>query len=294
MSVASSEPRPTERTKRLLFGSATHCGFPGCHKKLIFRFGDLLTIVVDIAHIRSGLPAGPRHVPDYGPVREFANLLLLCSKHHRLIDDHPEDFPIGTLEDWKEAQVSEAGTPLAADLVASLRLQISELAGELGTIASPAPNRNASVQLLCGRGSLSDAVMLPLANYRRVTFEDVVSIVYLGIEVRHHEPLHVRQAGLEFAFDDAPSAVYLPPELKHCGAGLEVRLIDQKELRDSMVRLARTTNRLPQRFRGFVELSDDRQVRSEWTPMLDLPIWRDDITDADLLRLARQPVAPPS
>ncbi|WP_177226586.1 hypothetical protein [Saccharopolyspora shandongensis] len=41
-------------------------------------------------------------------------------------------------------------------------------------------------------------------------------------------------------------------------------------------------------FRGFVQLSDGRQVSSEWTSMLELPIWRDGITEDDLRRLMRR------
>ncbi|WP_190813524.1 HNH endonuclease [Saccharopolyspora pogona] len=90
--MAVRETEPTERTKRLLFGSATHGGFSSCPEPLIYQYDGLLKINVDVAHIRSGRDDGPRYVEGYDRVRELENLLLLCRKHHRLVDDHPDDF----------------------------------------------------------------------------------------------------------------------------------------------------------------------------------------------------------
>jgi hypothetical protein len=49
--------------------------------------------------------------------------------------------------------------------------------------------------------------------------------------------------------------------------------------------------RLPQQFRGFVQLGDGRQVSDEWTPMRELPIWRDETTEEDIQRLQHRPSA---
>lgn len=55
--------------------------------------------------------------------------------------------------------------------------------------------------------------------------------------------------------------------------------------------LGKATRRLPLRFRGFVQLGDGRQVSGAWTPMLELPIWREEINEDDLRRLMRRPSA---
>lgn len=280
--MADHEPEPTERTKRLLFGSATHCGFSGCPEPLVYRYGALLTINVDVAHIRSGREDGPRFVYGYDRVREFENLLLLCRKHHRLVDDHPGDFPTEMLEDWKERQIAAAGTPVTDELVIALRQQVTDLATTLSAFTGS--RRDTSVRLLCGRGSTSEAVMLPLAEYQKVKFEDVVSITYLGVEVRDHAPLHLRAAGLEFGFDDGPSAVLLAPDRMHRAEDQEIRLIHQNMLRSAVLRLGQSTHRLPQRFRAFASLSDDSQVSSDWMQMIELPIWGEGITKNDLHR----------
>ncbi|MFI5591103.1 hypothetical protein ACIA5G_39050 [Amycolatopsis sp. NPDC051758] len=252
-----------------------------------------MTVTVEIAHIRSEKPRGPRHVPGYEPVHEFENLLLLCLKHHKMVDDNPDVFPIELLEEWKEIQVGQTGTTLDEDVVAALLQQVSTLSETITALTGPTPARTATVQLLAGRGGNREAAMMPLDVYRRVTFEDVPSIVYLGVEIRDHGLLRVRQAGLEFDFGGASAettAVYLlPSEIFSRNDQHEVRLVDQDRLRSSMLKLGQATARLPLRFRGFVQLDDGRQVSGPWTPMLELPIWRDEITEDDLRRLMRRP-----
>lgn len=287
--MASGKSEPSEKTKRLLFGSATRCGFPDCLEPLVLRYREIMSINAEVAHIRSDKPQGPRHVPGYQPVHAFENLLLLCGKHHKLVDDNADAFPIELLEGWKEVQIGEAGTALADDLLAALRQQVSSLTETVAALSSPTPARAATVQLLAGRGSLTEAVMLPLDAYRRVTFEDVPSIVYLGVEVSDHGQLLVQRAGLEFDLGAGLPAVYLPPDIRHRGDGREVRLIDQNRLWASIMEVGKATRRLPQRFRGFVQLSDGRQISSGWTPMIEMPIWREEITEDDLQRLTRIP-----
>ena len=290
--MAGGRSGPSDKTKRLLFGSASRCAFPNCLEPLVQRYGEIMTVSAEIAHIRSEKPQGPRHAPGFENVHEFANLLLLCPKHHKVVDDHPGDFPIELLEKWKEIQIRQVGTVLADDLAAALRQQVSALTETVAALAGSAPTRTATVQLLAGRGSLEAADMLPLEAYRRVTFPDVPAIVYLGVSVRDHGQQRVRQAGLEFDFGEAAPAIYLlPSEIAHRDDEHEVRLIDQDRLLASMLELGKATGRLPARFRGFVQLDDGRQVSGAWTPMLELPIWRAETTEDDLRHLMRRPSA---
>jgi hypothetical protein len=107
--------------------------------------------------------------------------------------------------------------------------------------------------------------------------------------VREHGQMWVQQAGLEFDLGDVAPAVYLPPEIRHRDGGHEMLLIDQARLRTSMVELGKAIHRLPLRFRGFVQLSDGRQVSSAWNSMLELPIWRNGIIEDDMRHLGRRP-----
>ena len=64
----------------------------------------------DRPHIRSEKTNGPRHDATFvGDIDGPDNLLLLCGKHHKPVDDHQSIYPINELEGWKTAQVARAG-----------------------------------------------------------------------------------------------------------------------------------------------------------------------------------------
>ncbi|MCX5235617.1 hypothetical protein OG824_10400 [Streptomyces prunicolor] len=110
-----------EPTIKLLFGTATHCAYPGCTARLIFKDRGLFTPTVQIAHIRSEKENGPRYDPEYPDVKinEFENLLLLCGQHHPPVDQHSSSYATAELLQWKEQQAQQgerqvAGAELAA------------------------------------------------------------------------------------------------------------------------------------------------------------------------------------
>lgn len=117
-------------TIKTLFGEASSCAHPDCQEPLIFWDRGLATAVAEIAHIRSELPAGPRHDPAYrGDINGPDNLLLLCGKHHRAVDRHEGAYSVAELENWKQAQraTAGAGTQLSdADLRAYRTLTAEE------------------------------------------------------------------------------------------------------------------------------------------------------------------------
>ncbi|MET8463580.1 hypothetical protein [Micromonospora zamorensis] len=95
----------TDRTLKLLFGTAAHCAYPGCASPIIFADRGLLTPTAQIAHIRSESPKGPRHDSAYtGDINGFENLLLLCGLHHPPVDQHDSAYTIEELLEWKEQQ----------------------------------------------------------------------------------------------------------------------------------------------------------------------------------------------
>ncbi|MEV5439481.1 hypothetical protein AB0K80_26220 [Streptomyces sp. NPDC052682] len=111
----------TEKTIKLLFGTATHCAYPGCNSRLIFKDRELYTATAQIAHIRSEKENGPRYDADYpsDSINEFENLLLLCGEHHPPVDRHESLYPVEELLEWKERQSRQgerlvAGAELAA------------------------------------------------------------------------------------------------------------------------------------------------------------------------------------
>lgn len=120
----------TDLTLKTLFGEASSCAYPNCDEPLILRERDVTTAVAEIAHIRSEVPGGPRHDANYrGDINGAENLLLLCGKHHRVVDRHEDLYPVDELERWKVDQIATAGsgTPLTdADLRSYQRLTDQE------------------------------------------------------------------------------------------------------------------------------------------------------------------------
>ncbi|MGI5484982.1 hypothetical protein [Streptomyces lavendofoliae] len=72
--------------RKLFMLSGNECAWPTCRQVLVPSEGGWFG---HIAHIRAAKPGGPRfdETMTNNQRREFDNLLLLCAKHHRLIDD---------------------------------------------------------------------------------------------------------------------------------------------------------------------------------------------------------------
>jgi hypothetical protein len=103
-----------EKVQRALWARAAgRCQFRGCNCELI---GDLLSGKEDkmfgfVAHIVADSPEGARGHPKRSALlaRDISNLMLLCAKCHRLIDneapdDHPEDLLV-LMKDEHERRV---------------------------------------------------------------------------------------------------------------------------------------------------------------------------------------------
>jgi len=117
----------SEPTLKYLFGTASHCAHPECTQPLIARERDSLTVLVEIAHVRSEKPNGPRYDPDYTrtEINSLNNLLLLCPQHHKPVDDNASDYTVAELEQWKEAQVAQPGQVLSGLDVATILQQVT-------------------------------------------------------------------------------------------------------------------------------------------------------------------------
>lgn len=94
----------TEPTKKKLFAlSGNQCAYPNCTNKLIAEDG--ITVVGEIAHIQAASEKGARYYPLISDEEraDFPNLMLLCSEHHKMIDnkENEEKYPIELLKKWK-------------------------------------------------------------------------------------------------------------------------------------------------------------------------------------------------
>lgn len=102
-----AKTRIPEKIQRALWARAGgRCQYRGCNCELI---GDLLSGHEDkmfgfVAHIIADSPDGTRGDPILSPAlaKDVSNLMLLCSKDHRLIDDEaPDDHSVELLREMK-------------------------------------------------------------------------------------------------------------------------------------------------------------------------------------------------
>lgn len=109
---------PTDKLK-LIALAAGRCEFEGCGVNL-FKNDDTNENLnwSQIAHIIASSPDGPRGKPNSHEISDcLENNILLCPKHHKLIDSNPADFPPEKLLAMKhnhEYQVGECLQGLGA------------------------------------------------------------------------------------------------------------------------------------------------------------------------------------
>ena len=86
--------------KRLHAISGNKCAFPECPNPIAEESG---TITGEIAHICAASPKGPRYDPEQGENERhgFGNLILLCSRHHTIIDSEVDKYPVTHLLEIK-------------------------------------------------------------------------------------------------------------------------------------------------------------------------------------------------
>lgn len=91
---------------RLFAKSGNQCAFPGCTEKLYMDN----VYVGNKCHIEAIGERGPRYnikrLED-GTVNDESNLILLCYKHHKLVDDNPNTYTPDVLKSIKAQHEAE-------------------------------------------------------------------------------------------------------------------------------------------------------------------------------------------
>lgn len=100
--------------KQLWGRSGSRCAV--CEAELT-QLDGLDAIVGDEAHIRSRKPGGPRHDAAYPTelLDTYANLILLCKPHHKLVDDNCDVFHAEWLDKIKNAHEARVRRSLSHD-----------------------------------------------------------------------------------------------------------------------------------------------------------------------------------
>lgn len=100
---------PTEKTIKQLFAlSGNICAYPGCQLPIIESAG---TVTGEICHIRARHPGGPRFDTTQSDQdrHAFANLVLMCRHHHKVIDSDPDLYTEDALREMKSIHENVAG-----------------------------------------------------------------------------------------------------------------------------------------------------------------------------------------
>jgi len=95
------------KTHKLLWGrSGNKCAMPDCRQDLIAdeTETDDESIIGDEAHIVAKNEDGPRGISELTSEErdKYDNLLLLCRKHHKIIDDQPTQYTVIKLKEIKK------------------------------------------------------------------------------------------------------------------------------------------------------------------------------------------------
>lgn len=112
---------PTDRDiKRLFALSCNRCAYPNCQTAIVQPSG---TITGEICHIKAKSPQWPRYDPKQSDEERhaFANLILLCSIHHKIADSEPKKYTVELLKDFKEIHERNGSIELTQDDVRLVR-----------------------------------------------------------------------------------------------------------------------------------------------------------------------------
>lgn len=122
MSAPRSARRPTAAERNRLWALSGHiCAFPDCAQELTEISGTRYLTQGEIAHIRAHSPEGPRHDPSLPQheVDSYANTILLCRKHHRIVDSDESTYTVDILLKWKREHEDRFASPVLTATIES-------------------------------------------------------------------------------------------------------------------------------------------------------------------------------
>ena len=98
--------KPSEQTIKKLFAlSGNICAFPNCDEEIVDKDGN---VIGEICHIEAAERNGPRYNPNQTDDERKAvdNLVLLCGKHNKIIDNDANQYTVDYLKQIKKVHES--------------------------------------------------------------------------------------------------------------------------------------------------------------------------------------------
>ena len=219
----------SDKNKFILWGlSAGRCQYKGCNE---FLGSDPVTKgkynMAYIAHIVATAPGGPRGDKKRSPLLEdeLSNLMILCDKHHRLIDvedvaGHSESVLHGMKSSHEERIQNVAGTVLNAET------QLVLFGANIGQQAALLTEAEAKLAVIPDRYPNSQVTKIGLLNSQSTDDEEHYWKSESKNLVRHFEksvhPLIAEQSDLHISFFGiAPQPLLIKAgtllgDIRHC------------------------------------------------------------------------------
>jgi hypothetical protein len=126
--------------------SGGFCAFKGCTTALVTGEDLSASILGQIAHIAGEKPGSARYDPTMTDAERNseANLMAMCPNHHSEIDDHPDEYPVALLKQWKRQHEEVVRRTVGKEMA---QLTFSELALVADAFAQPSANVQRSFDL---------------------------------------------------------------------------------------------------------------------------------------------------
>ncbi|MFB6536561.1 HNH endonuclease signature motif containing protein [Streptomyces noursei] len=279
---------PGARLCKILFSRAVSCAFRGCPEPLCEDHRAHLSVNVDIAHIRGEEPGGPRFDATFPDVNDETNLILLCKKHHKWVDDYPADYPTEELLEWKQEQVRKSQSHGLGEI------QVKAIVELMTT-----PQAKVEAIGLIGVRGRAEVVTGPVRDLPKITIlKDRPERYYLGVRVRNTGPIGfgIDSAGFEVDSGGGALARYDFPQIDYPGRpsgrvephGSDVWRADPLTFGAAWsphMHLGRQ-GYVMLRFRAFAILGSGPRVDGPWEDATNLPFWEDNVTQARLEEIA--------
>jgi hypothetical protein len=108
---------PSVATLKKLFSlSGNRCAYPDCGIPNVDTATG--TLIGQVCHIKARGLGEPRFDPDQTDDERhgFDNLIILCGRHHTIIDDDEDRFPVVRLLEMKRAHEALSSIPIEVDI----------------------------------------------------------------------------------------------------------------------------------------------------------------------------------
>lgn len=250
--------------KKLFLSAPNRCSFPKCTTPLIDQAGHVLA---QICHIKGEKPSAARYDSNQSETERnlFDNLILMCSVHHKVIDDDEEAYSVdrlmalkdkhNKLSDEKGKEISDEQAKEAIENAVIIHGQINapvvisqnQLGGQTAysiTNNATPPRRiqDSAINITCNElkkyNALGIKFWIPWADSEaQVLAQDIEMVVKnSGWAIKSFEhrvenkPIYGLVIGVPHVLKDDIRILILYNWLKQCGLNPQAELIDQQDI----------------------------------------------------------------